>query len=207
MTFLARAAISRAQLILAIFILQLPVLAQTQTAYVTDNLRLGLHHASDTSDSAFRNLESGQEMEIISRTRSYARVRLSDGVEGYVKTAYLVFKKPAKLIVEQTEAVNMALRQELTDMKMTYAKPAANIQSLERQLTESKLSMEAGENRIAVLSKEVALYRTRHDQFRYSMPMTWVGVAMLVCLLAGFLIGLRWLDWLSRKRHGGVRIY
>ncbi len=207
MTFLAREIISRAQLIIAILILQLPVLAQTQTAYVTDNLRLGLHQASDTSDSAFRNLESGQEMEIISRTRSYAKVRLPDGVEGHVKTAYLVFKKPAKLIVEETEAVNAALRQELTDMKMTFAKPAANIQSLERQLAESTLSMEAGANRIALLSKEVAFYRSRHDQFRYSMPMTWVGGAMLVCLLAGFLIGLRWLDWLSRKRHGGVRIY
>ena len=64
MTFLARATINKAQLILAIFILQLPVLAQTQTAYVTDNLRLGLHQASDTSDSAFRNLESGQELRV-----------------------------------------------------------------------------------------------------------------------------------------------
>ncbi|MBJ88711.1 MAG: hypothetical protein CMO98_02535 [Woeseia sp.] len=207
MTFLARATINKAQLILAIFILQLPVLAQTQTAYVTDNLRLGLHQASDTSDSAFRNLESGQEMEIISRTRSYAKVRLPDGIEGYVKTAYLVFKKPAKLIVEETEAFNMALRQELTDMKRTFAKPAANIRSLELELAEIKLSMEAGENRIAVLSKELAFYRSRHDQFRYSMPMPWVGAAMLVCLVAGFLIGLRWLDWLSRKRHGGARIY
>ncbi|SVB23280.1 uncharacterized protein METZ01_LOCUS176134, partial [marine metagenome] len=98
---------SNLQILLATFILQLPVLAQTETAYVTDNLRLGLHQASDTSDRAFRNLGSGQEMEIISRNRNYANVRLPDGAGGYVKAAYLVFEKPAKLIVNEIETANV----------------------------------------------------------------------------------------------------
>ena len=36
----------------------LPSAAVAQTAYVTDNLRLGLHQAPDTSDRAFRTLDS-----------------------------------------------------------------------------------------------------------------------------------------------------
>jgi len=207
MTLPPRVTKSNLQILLATFILQLPVLAQTETAYVTDNLRLGLHQASDTSDRAFRNLGSGQEMEIISRNRNYANVRLPDGAGGYVKAAYLVFEKPAKLIVNEIETANVALRKELADMKVTFAAPASEIQLLERQLEKSKVSLEASSSKIAFLSDEVAFHRGRHDQFRYSMPMIWVAGAMLVCVLAGFLAGLRWLDWRSRKRHGGVRIY
>ncbi len=80
----------------------LPLVAAAETAYITDNLRLGLHQSEDTSDRAFRMLESGQELEIISRDRNYANVRLPDGTSGYVKAAYLVDEKPAKLIVAET---------------------------------------------------------------------------------------------------------
>jgi hypothetical protein len=34
-----------------------------------------------------------------------------------------------------------------------------------------------------------------------------VGSAIAVCLIAGFLGGLWWVDHRSRKRHGGIRIY
>ena len=99
----------------------LPAFAFAETAYVTDNLRLGLHQASDTSDRAFRTLDSGQTLDIISRDRNYANVRLPDGVEGYVKAAYLVFDKPAKLIVAETAAANEALQKELQETKAAFA--------------------------------------------------------------------------------------
>ena len=80
-------------------LLLLPVFAAAETAYVTDTLRLGLHQAADTSDRAFRSLESGQEFEVLSRSRLYAHIQLPDGTQGYVKAAYVVSEKPARLIV------------------------------------------------------------------------------------------------------------
>ena len=67
-----------------------PLTALGATVYVTDNLRLGLHQAPDTSDRAFRYMDSGQEMEVLTRDRNYANVRLPDATEGWVKAAYLV---------------------------------------------------------------------------------------------------------------------
>ena len=104
-------------LLLTMLVLQMPARAQFEIGYVTDKLRLGLHQSSDTSDPAFRTLESGQSLEIISRDRNYANVRLPDGVEGYVKVAFLVFEKPAKLIVAEIEAEKEALQKELEDTK------------------------------------------------------------------------------------------
>lgn len=197
----------RAFPLLAALFLQAPVMAQTETGYVTDNLRLGLHQAADTSDNPFRTLESGQAMEIISRNRNYANVRLPDGVEGYVKANYLVFDKPAKLIVAETQARVDALQKELEETKAAFAAPAATIESLEQRLAVSEAAAESSSAQVTELSAQLDDLRGRQDQFKYSMPITWVGGAMFVCLLAGFLAGLWWVDRASRKRHGGIRIY
>ena len=190
-----------------LLIMLLPLVAEAETAYVTDNLRLGLHQAADTSDRAFRTLDSGQELEILSRDRNYASVRLPDGVLGNVKAAYLVFDKPAKLIVAETQATVAALQSELESTKAAFAAPAATIASLESQLAESEAALETNTARVSELSAEVDDFQERHEQYKFSLPFKWTASAMFVCLLAGFLAGLWWIDYRSRKRHGGMRIY
>lgn len=185
----------------------LSITAQAETAYVTDNLRLGLHQAEDTSDRSFRTMESGQELEILSRNRNYAQVRLPDGTIGYVKVAYLVDEKPAKLIVGETQAELESLRRELSNTREAFAAPAAAISALEEKVTAAESALEDNNARLQDLSEANENYRNRHEQFKYSLPFSWVGAALGVCLVAGFLGGLWWNDHRSRKRHGGVRIY
>lgn len=185
----------------------LPAAALAETGYVTDNLRLGLHQAADTSDRAFRTLESGQEVEILSRTRNYAHVQLPDGVQGYLKAAYLVFEKPAKLIVTETRAENEKLVQELADTKLAFAGPAATIDALENEVVRHKTALDESTVQVEALTRENDKFRTRHSSYRYSMPFKWVAGALGVCLLVGFLLGLWLVDYRSRRRHGGIRIY
>ena len=185
----------------------LSVTAAAETAYVTDNLRLGLHQATDTSDRAFRTLESGQEVEVLNRDRNYAQVRLPDGVEGHLKAAYLVFDKPAKLIVAETQARATRLEQELTDLREAFAVPGAAIASLEQRLARAEAELDLRTADVEGLTAANENYRNRHDQFKYSLPLSWVGIAMIVFLLCGFLAGLWWIDRKSRRRHGGIRVY
>ncbi len=192
---------------LLLLVVVLPFAVMSETAYVTDNLRLGIHQAPDTSDRAFRTLESGQELEIVSRNRNYANVRLPDGVEGYVKAAYLVFEKPAKLVVAEVQNENQELKSELENTKAAFAAPAATIDSLKQQVAEKDFALDVSSERIAELTAENEDYLERYAQFKYSLPYKWVGGAMFVCALAGFLLGLWWVDHQSRKRHGGIRIY
>lgn len=190
-----------------LLVLLIPLSVQAETAYVTDQLRLGLHRAADTSDRAFRTLESGQELDIVNRNRNYAQVRLPDGTEGYVKAAYLVFDKPARLIVQETEDRNARLEEELQKMRDAFAQPAATITSLEQQLESQTAALAEAEARAGELAEENRHYEGRLDQYKFSLPVSWVGGAVVACLLAGFLGGLWWTDYRSRKRHGGIRIY
>ena len=196
------------RLITSVLLLALcPLAALAETAYITDQLRLGLHQAADTSDRAFRTLESGQELEIISRDRNYANVRLPDGTVGYVKAAYLVSDKPAKLIVNEAQAESGRLQEELTRLRASFAQPAATIASLEQRLDESAAALSQSRQQVDELTTQNDEYVERYSQYKYSLPLKWVGGALLVCLLAGFLGGLWWTDYRSRQRHGGIRIY
>lgn len=185
----------------------LPVMAAAETGYVTDRLMLGLHQAEDTSDRPFRSLESGTEFEILSRDRLYAHVRLADGTEGYVKAAYVVYEPPAKLIVNQTQAEVERLTTELEEAKAAFAEPAAVIDSLKAETATLKSDLETARSRVEELEEDNARFQSRAERYQYSLPYTWVGGAIGVCLIAGFLVGLWWVDHRSRKRHGGIRIY
>ncbi len=185
----------------------LPLVVAAQTAYVTDTLQLGLHQAADTSDRPFRNLDSGQEMEVRSRTRYYANVRLPDGTEGYVKAGFLVDAKPAKLIVAETQAEVDRLMAELEETKRAFAAPAATIDSLRQQSADLQAKLDSSEASAADLSQDNERLRNRQAQYKNTMPLQWVAGAVAACLVGGFLLGLWWTDYRSRRRHGGIRIY
>lgn len=192
---------------LAALFLLLPIVAAAETAYVTDNLRLGLHQAADTSDRAFRTLDSGQQLEILSRDRNYAHVQLPEGVQGYVKAAYLVFEKPAKLVVAETQAERDQLQADIEALRQQFARPAEAIAALEEEKSSLQAQLDETSARIAELDAQNSGLRNRQAQFQYSLPITWVAGAILACLIGGFLLGLWWVDLRSRQRHGGIRIY
>ena len=192
---------------IALILLALPALVSAETAYVTDVLRLGLHQAEDTSDRAFRTLESGQEMEILSRTRLYAQVQLPDGTQGYVKAAYLVSEKPARLIVAESEAATASVQQELDEVRAALAEPAQTIDALKSDVAELTESLAQANAELDGEKSERQRLESRQEQYRYSLPVSWVLAAIIACLIGGFLLGLWWVDHRSRKRHGGIRIY
>ena len=194
------------RLVLVLFTL-LPLLAAAETGYVTDRLMLGIHEAADTSDRPFRSLESGTRFEILSRDRLYAHVRLADGTEGYVKAAYVVYEPPAKLIVNEAQAEVERLTAELDEAKAAFAEPAAVIDSLKAETATLASELETVRAQVGELEEDNARYQSRAERYQYSLPYTWVAGAIAVCLIAGFLGGLRWVDHRSRKRHGGIRIY
>ena len=185
----------------------LPLAAVAETAYVTDNLRLGLHQSENTSDRAFRMLDSGQALEILYRDGNYANVQLPDGMQGFVKAAYLVSDKPARLIVAETIAERDALRDELNATKEALAEPAAAIAALESQRDELSTSLANAQSQVADLQEQNESLSGLQERYKGSLPLSWVAVALAVVLVAGFLLGNWWVDHRIRKRHGGIRIY
>jgi SH3 domain protein len=181
--------------------------AAAETAYVTDSLRLGLHHTDDTSDKPFENLVSGTPLEIIDRNTNYAHVRTPDGQEGWVKAAYLVEIKPAQLRVAELEAELAGLRGEFAQARNARSSAEDELSRLGKQAAATTGSSEAIQETVGRLKSENETYEARLESYRRSLPLPWVAAALVVTLVGGFVAGLWWLDALIRRRHGGFRIY
>ena len=190
-----------------IILAMLPLMAAAETAYVTDNLRLGLHQSENTSDRAFRMLDSGQALEVLYRDGRYANVQLPDGMQGFVKAAYLVSDKPARLILAETIADRDALRVELDATIESLAEPAAAMAALTSQRDDLSASLASAQSQVAGLQEQNESLSGLQERYRGSLPLSWVVVALAVALVAGFLLGNWWVDHRIRKRHGGIRIY
>lgn len=182
-----------------------PVAAET--AYVTDSLRLGLHAASDTSDRPFENLVSGTAFEVLERNTNYARVRLADGREGWVKAAYIVTEKPAAARVLELEAEIEHLRGTVAEAQAAEAAAKHELKQLRDELTATTGSAETIQETIERLTAENRAHEEQLEAYRHSLPLVWVVPAVVIALVAGFLGGLWWLDALIRRRHGGFRVY
>jgi SH3 domain protein len=193
-----------AGLVLALWV-GAPIAAET--AYVIDSMRVGLHAAANASDRPFANLVSGTAVEVLERGGDYARVRLADGREGWVKAAYIVTEKPAAARVLELEAEIDHLKGAVAEAQAAQAAAQQELKQLRDDIRQTAGSTETIEETIARLTAENRAYEERIEEYRYSLPLVWVLPAIVVALVAGFLGGLWWLDALIRRRHGGFRVY
>jgi SH3 domain protein len=181
--------------------------AGADTVYVTDSLRLGLHAAPDTSDRPFDNLASGTTVEVLERNASYARVRLTDGREGWVKATFLVAEKPAAARVLELEAELGGFESAAAAAKTAQAAAEQQLSGLRSELQEKTGSAESIKETIERLQRENRANEGRLENYRYALPLAWVLPAVAVAMTGGFLMGLWWLDSWIRRRHGGFRVY
>ena len=181
--------------------------AYAETLYVTDSLRLALYESEEMSDKPLSNLVSGTPVQLLERSASLARVRTPAGEEGWVKASFLVPDKPAKTRVAELEAELSGLRNENAEYRGARATANDSAEQLARSAAASKDSAEAMHEAVGKLERENATYVARLDSYRGSLPLTWVGAALLVALVGGFAGGLWWLDALVRRRHSGFRVY
>jgi SH3 domain protein len=191
----------------AIIALLIAANADAETVYVTDILRLGIHRATDTSDRAFDSLISGMPLEVLERNVNYARVRLQDGREGWVKAAYLVAEKPAQLRVAEVQAELEALREQMAAAEAVRSAAEQEAAQLVERLETREGSTSEMRASLAQLKRQNEEYEARFERYRTSLPWLWSVAAVLVTLIGGFAAGWWWLDASIRRRHGGFRIY
>jgi len=73
------------------------------TAYVSDELVLGVYSEQNQQGQRLTTLHSGASVETLATAGEFTQVRLSDGVVGWVKTAYLTEREPATVRVKRLE--------------------------------------------------------------------------------------------------------
>ena len=80
-----------------------------ETVYVDDTLRVGVRAKPIMNLPSLTVIRSGDKVELLSRKGGYAKIRTPNGIEGWVKNAYLSPHEPAvaKLKASQTEVTQL----------------------------------------------------------------------------------------------------
>jgi SH3 domain protein len=193
--------------VLGLWLLPAALAWSQETMYVTDVVQLGVHRAEDTSDDAFRNLVSGTEVTVLERATNFARIRMDDGEEGWVRSFYLIGEKPARARVAELEARIGELEQQLGQAIASGESPATEAGEAAAGAAENVAAGAADRERIIELERENQAYFERFERYRGTLPWPWVLGAVVVALGAGFLGGYWWLDAAIRRRYGGFKVY
>ncbi len=73
------------------------------TAYVSDELVLGVYAEQNNQGQRLATLHSGTSVETLAQNGDFTQVRLADGTTGWVKTAFLTATEPAVVRVKRLE--------------------------------------------------------------------------------------------------------
>ncbi|HME02564.1 MAG TPA: SH3 domain-containing protein, partial [Solirubrobacteraceae bacterium] len=77
--------------------------ASAATAFVSDELVLGVYAEQNQAGQRLATLHSGARVETLAAGGEFTQIRLADGTTGWVKPSYLTTNEPATARVKQLE--------------------------------------------------------------------------------------------------------
>jgi uncharacterized protein YgiM (DUF1202 family) len=176
-------------------LLVLAVGARAETAYVSDELVLGVYADKTSNATRVTTLKSGASLEVLARDGEFANVRLTDGREGWVKSSYLTPREPAAARAKKLE-------EELQRVRRGSPAPpdAAATQEIAR-LTQALAASQA--ELAAKPTTDAAAPPDRAPRRRVLWAILWT----LAVGGAGFIAGYQTLGAKIRRKFGGVKVY
>jgi uncharacterized protein YgiM (DUF1202 family) len=171
------------------------------TAYVSDELVLGVYSEENGQGQRLATLHSGAILETLSVSGEYTQIRLPDGTTGWVRSSYLTTKEPAVVRVKQLE--EELDRSRATTPALAEAAARNEVLQLKRELDEARAGARSAPATDAGAPGGFSAAATA-----VSSISAWLaGGGALAALAAGFWLGYATLARRVRSRFGGLKVY
>jgi hypothetical protein len=192
------------------------------TAYVTDELVLGVYAAQNTQGPRLATLHSGAQVETLAVNGDSTQVRLTDGTTGWVKTAYLITTEPATVRIKQLQ--EELDRSRATTPELAEAAERNEVERLTRELAKRSELGAAGRGGDAAAGASAmasgtgtgiagpgtagtgAAGRRAADGGSGAHLGLW-GLAVVAALGCGFWLGYAALARRIKFKFGGIKVY
>jgi hypothetical protein len=164
------------------------------TAYVTDELVLGVYADQKTQGQRLATLHSGAAVETLVVSGDSTQVRIANGLVGWVKTAYLTNSEPASVRIKQ-------LQDELDRARATTPALAEAERNEVERLTRELEQRQSNPASSAPLAAGGGATASR------SLPVWGWIAAVSLALACGFLLGYAALARRIKHKFGGIKVY
>jgi hypothetical protein len=191
---------------LLLALLSIPGVAAT--AYVSDELVLGVYAEENNQGQRLATLHSGTSVETLAQDGDFTQVRMSDGTTGWVKSAFLTTKEPAVVRVKQLE--EELDRSRATTPALAEAAARSEVERLKLELAAKQSELDAahagGVAPAAVAPPESGPLAAIHAAAAPRWPVI-TGIAVAIGLTCGFWLGYVTLARRVRRKFGGIKVY
>jgi hypothetical protein len=171
------------------------------TAYVTDELVLGVYTTQNTQGQRLATLHSGAVVETLSTAGDATEVRLPDGTTGWVKSAYLTNIEPATTRIKQMQ--DELDRTHATTPALAEAAERSEVERLTRELAAARQS--AADAAQPTPSNGAAAGTSPPVRSEPHLGQ-WVA-ALCAALGLGFWLGYAALARRIKAKFGGIKVY
>jgi SH3-like domain-containing protein len=192
--------------------------AAAATAYVSDELVLGLYTEQNSQGQRLATLHSGASVDTLAVNGEFTQVRLSDGTVGWVKSAYLTTREPATARVKQLE--EELDRRRATTPALAEAAARSEVEQLKRELAIKQSALDAALGAAAVpAASGVAASGVAAPggaspggamagiSAVTSAPLWAWGLSIPLALACGFWLGYAVLARRIKQKFGGLKVY
>jgi len=173
------------------------------TAYVSDELVLGVYSEQNNQGQRLTTLHSGASVETLAVNGDFTQVRLNDGTIGWVKSAYLTTQEPAVVRIKQLQ--DELDRSRATTPALAEAAARSELEQLKRELAAKQAQLMAANAAVTPPGGSAAVSDAGAAA---SSARAWIEVAAtLASLMVGFGLGYATLARRIRHKYGGLKVY
>jgi Bacterial SH3 domain len=192
----------------ALLLALLGVRGVAATAYVSDELVLGVYAEENNQGQRLATLHSGSSVETLAQSGDFTQVRLNDGTTGWVKSTFLTAKEPAVIRVKQLE--EELDRTRATTPALAEAAAHSEVERLKEELAARQSELAAARS---VAASPVAVPQAAAGPLGAMQApgatklLLIAGIAVAIGLACGFWLGYATLARRVRHKFGGIKVY
>jgi SH3 domain protein len=136
--------------------------ARAETVYVIDKLLVGVHAEKSVDSKIIKAFPTGTSLEVEQRDGDMAKIKGPDGITGWVDAVYLSKDPPAALVVDNLEAQNRKL---VEDLKQAQDK----VSTLNKELETARHQSVSNTTIAAADPAELTQLRQQVDSLQHSL--------------------------------------
>jgi hypothetical protein len=192
----------------ALLLALLSIKGVAATAYVSDQLVLGVYAEENTQGQRLATLHSGASVETLAQNGDFTQVRLSDGTTGWVKSAFLTAQEPAVVRVKRLEEELVQSR--ATTPALAEAAARSEVERLKLELAAKQSELDAARAERPAPVTAPPLTSGALAAIQAAAAPRWpviAGIAVAFGLACGFWLGYATLARRVRQKFGGIKVY
>lgn len=202
--------------------------------FITDKIFIDAYEQPHEQGSVTLKALTGTSIEVITIAEDYVQIKNKENKIGWVHNKYITNEKPSQLAFLQIQKKYELVSSELQKLKSKpsqdrdfdktakafiqvkneYGQLEKEQNTLLNNLAEKSDALEKANNTIVLLTQEMKQNsdtsldeHSNNIPLEFSVSLAWTIAALILALVSGFALGVKWLGAKINKKYSGLRLY